>query len=92
MTADQHGRECRDAQDDTLERLYQYLDGALTPEEIDQVRAHVEDCEDCRHQQELEQFIRTAVRRSCQEKAPEQLRTTILSRITQISTTRVTSR
>ena len=25
MTADQHGHECRDAQDASLERLYQYL-------------------------------------------------------------------
>ena len=41
MTADQHGHECRDAQDASLERLYQYLDGALTPEDIEQVRAHV---------------------------------------------------
>lgn len=92
MTADQHGRECRDAQDASLERLYQYLDGALTPEELDQVRTHVDECSDCRHQQELEQFIRSAVRRSCQEKAPEQLRATILTRITQISTTTVTWR
>lgn len=92
MTADQHGRECRDAQDATLERLYQYLDGALTPEELDQVRAHVEECPDCRHQQELEEFIRSAVRRSCQEKAPEQLRATIMTRITQISTTTITWR
>ena len=37
MTADQHGHECRDAQDASLERLYQYLDGALTPEDIEQV-------------------------------------------------------
>ena len=29
MTVDQHGHECRDAQDASLERLYQYLDLSL---------------------------------------------------------------
>ena len=53
-------------------------------------RAHVAECPDCRHQKELEELIRSAVRRSCQEKAPAQLRATIMTRITQISTTTVT--
>jgi len=84
---DEQDRECREAVERRMEQLYQYLDGALTPEEVDEVRSHVEECPDCRRQRELEELIRDAVRRSCQEKAPEQLRSAILTRITQVSTT-----
>ena len=88
MSQDGDCRGCNDGED-RLEQLYQYLDGALTPEDIDQVRAHVDRCPDCHHQQELELIIRSALRRSCQEKAPAQLRATIMTRITQVSTTTV---
>ncbi|WP_295016138.1 mycothiol system anti-sigma-R factor [uncultured Micrococcus sp.] len=85
MTTDQDCPDCRGGAE-RLEQLYRYLDGALTADDIAQVRAHVEECPDCHHQQELELLIRSAVRRSCQEKAPAQLRATIMTRITQIST------
>ena len=86
MTTDQDCPDCSDG-GERLEQLYRYLDGALTAEDIEQVRAHVAECPDCHHQQELEELIRSAVRRCCQEKAPAQLRATIMTRITQISTT-----
>lgn len=87
MTQDDGGRQCREAVERRMEQLYRYLDGALTPEDFEQVRAHVDECPDCHRQQELELLIRTAVRRSCQEKAPAQLRATIMTRITQVTTT-----
>lgn len=91
MSQDDGGRECREAVERRMEQLYQYLDGALTPEDLEAVRAHVSECPDCHHQQELEMLIRTAVRRSCQEKAPEQLRATIMTRISQVSSSRGTT-
>ena len=71
-----------------LERLYEYLDGALTQEDVEAVRRHLEDCPDCHEQAAFEQLIRSEVRRCCQEKAPEQLHATIRMRMTQIRITR----
>lgn len=64
-----------------VERIYEYLDGALTVEDLKQIASHLENCEDCTHESELEQMIRTAVKRSCSETAPETLRVTIMDRI-----------
>ncbi|MDO5619696.1 mycothiol system anti-sigma-R factor [Kocuria sp.] len=66
-----------------VERIYQYLDGALTVEDIKKIAAHLETCEDCTHESELEQVIRTVVKRSCSETAPETLRSAIMERIQQ---------
>lgn len=80
----------RDAHDDgtpcgcsqaQIERIHAYLDGALTVEDVRAIAEHMEGCPDCTHEHDLEQEIRTAVRRSCAETAPETLRASIMSRI-----------
>ncbi|MDO4254182.1 MAG: mycothiol system anti-sigma-R factor [Kocuria sp.] len=69
--------------DEQVERIYAYLDGALTVDDIKKIADHLENCEDCTHESELEQVIRTAVKRSCSETAPETLKSTIRQRIQQ---------
>ena len=69
---------CSEAQ---LERIHEYLDGALTVEDVRAIAEHMDGCPDCTHEHDLEQEIRTAVRRSCAETAPETLRASIMSRI-----------
>lgn len=64
-----------------VERIYEYLDGALTVEDIKKIAAHMDACEDCTHESELEQVIRSAVKRSCSETAPQTLRSAIMDRI-----------
>lgn len=80
----------RDAHDDgapcgcsqaQLERIHEYLDGALTVDDVRAIAEHLDDCPDCTHEHDLEREIRTAVRRSCAETAPETLRASIMSRI-----------
>lgn len=63
---------CREA----LERLYEYLDGELTPESADEVRRHVEVCERCFPELQLQTRFRDAVRRAAagQPPCPDELR------------------
>ncbi|MDR8020187.1 mycothiol system anti-sigma-R factor [Nesterenkonia aerolata] len=67
-----------------LERIYHYLDGALSRHEIDEVQTHLDECPECSSAYDLECIIRTVVRRSCVERAPETLKVTIMERISAI--------
>jgi anti-sigma factor (TIGR02949 family) len=73
-----------DCEDARIQRLYEYLDGALTREDLEEVRSHLEECTECAHEYDLECIIRSVVRRSCTEKAPDALKVNIMARISQI--------
>ncbi|WP_431711680.1 mycothiol system anti-sigma-R factor [Glutamicibacter uratoxydans] len=73
-----------DCADSRLLRIYDYLDGALTLQDIKEVKLHLEHCPECTEQYDLECIIRSVVRRSCQEHAPNQLKDKIMLRISQI--------
>ena len=75
--------DCADAR---IQRLYEYLDGALTHQDLEEVRGHLEECPDCAGEYDLECIIRSVVRRSCTEKAPSSLKVSIMARISQIRT------
>ncbi|WP_184737058.1 mycothiol system anti-sigma-R factor [Arthrobacter sp. AZCC_0090] len=70
-----------DCDDARMQRIYEYLDGALTREDIVEIKVHLEDCPECTEQYDLECVIRTVVKRSCTEAAPENLKNSILDRI-----------
>lgn len=70
--------DCREEQ---MHRIYDYLDGALSAQDIEEIRAHLDECETCAREYNLECLIRTSVRRSCSEQAPEELKSSILDRI-----------
>lgn len=64
-----------------LEELYRYLDEELSSEEAAAVRRHVTDCDPCSAEEKLEQIVRALLRRSCESRAPEELRVRIVERI-----------
>lgn len=80
-TADCVNGDCSDTR---IERIYKYLDGALSRADIDEVQRHLAECEQCNAEHDLECIIRTVVRRSCSEKAPESLKVSIMRRISEI--------
>lgn len=73
-----------DCDDTRIDRLYEYLNGALSMKDIKDVKAHLKDCAECAEQYDLECIIQSVVRRSCRDMAPETLKTKIISRISEI--------
>lgn len=84
MTAENQIEEPLTGADASIQRLYDYLDGALSHQDIEDVRLHLEQCPECAAAYSLECVIRSAMRRSCTERAPEQLKVRIMSRISVI--------
>ena len=65
-----------------LDRLYEYLDGELTPVRAEEVRLHLERCAPCLAASDFEQaYLRFLEARSWAQKAPERLRRKILEQI-----------
>ncbi len=75
MTCD--GPDCGDA----LQNLYLFLDHEMDDASCEDIQAHIDSCQECLTEYDLEQVVRTLVSRSCQEAAPEPLRQKVLSSI-----------
>ena len=67
--------------DERIQRIYEYLDGALTTEDLEEIHAHLTGCSECEREYNLECVIRSVMKRSCSETAPDQLKRSILARI-----------
>ena len=66
-----------------LLQAYDYLDGEMGPEDCAKVREHLDRCGPCLKEYDLDQMLKTVVRRSCGgEAAPSELRLEIMARIT----------
>jgi len=78
MTDEPKDIDCHDA----LDRLYEYLDGELTPVRAEEVRLHLEMCAPCLATSNFENaYVRFLEARSWAQKAPEGLRKKILEQI-----------
>jgi mycothiol system anti-sigma-R factor len=67
-----------------LARVYEYLDGEMSPADLDRIRDHIHECGPCLKQYDLDIALKALVRRSCQESAPADLRERIMVKITEI--------
>ncbi|MFV0252321.1 MAG: mycothiol system anti-sigma-R factor [Beutenbergiaceae bacterium] len=77
--------------EEALERLQAYLDSELASLDADRLQQHIDDCASCLDQVAYERQIRALLRRSCLEKAPEELRIRVRSQLTVIRATYRTS-
>ncbi|MDP9396526.1 MAG: mycothiol system anti-sigma-R factor [Actinomycetota bacterium] len=70
---------------DVLRRVYEYLDGEVTREDLGKIRAHLDECAPCLREYGLEDAVKTLVRRACTaESAPEDLRLRVLLRVREV--------
>ena len=83
MTSSEHDEvDCSRA----LLQVYQYLDGEMGPDDCARIREHLAQCGQCLKEYDVDQMLKTLVRRSCGcESAPMQLRMQIMARITTIT-------
>ncbi len=63
------GADC----EETIERLYTYLDGELTDERRVEIQRHLDDCSPCLKAYGFEAELRAVIAQRCQEKVPESL-------------------
>ena len=69
-----------------LMQVYEYLDGEMGPDDCAKIRQHLAECGQCLNEYDIDQMLKTLVRRSCGcESAPTQLRMQIMARITTIT-------
>lgn len=67
------------------ELLDAYVDGELSPDECERLKAHLVQCPSCLGEYQRDTLLKALVRRSCQcESAPSTLRAQILTRISTV--------
>lgn len=76
-----HGTPCSEV----LDRIFEYLDGEMGPDDVHRIREHLDECSPCLVEHDLDRALKALVRRSCAgEHAPDQLRERIMIRITEV--------
>ncbi len=66
--------ECEEA----LDRLFEYIDGELTPSELEHVATHLKACPPCEAERHLNEKIKTRVSATGGDSAPDALRDRIV--------------
>jgi mycothiol system anti-sigma-R factor len=59
---------------ETIERLYTYLDGELTDDRRREIKQHLDDCPPCLHAFDFEAELRLVIADRCKDRVPEALR------------------
>lgn len=63
--------------EERLAKIYTYIDDPLSCQDLEELQAHLSECETCAKEYDLECIIRQAVRRTCKETAPVDLKSRI---------------
>ncbi len=69
---------------EVLSRVFFFLDNELEQADCAQIEHHLEECGPCLARYDLERTVKTLVRRSCSEQAPETLRQRVMVSIREV--------
>jgi mycothiol system anti-sigma-R factor len=70
---------------ETVLRIFEFLDGEMSADDCRRMQAHLDECEPCLREYQMDQALKMVIKRSCGcEAAPVELRTTILRRLTTV--------
>lgn len=67
--SDDRPADCAEA----LARLFDFLDSEIDEVDGDRIRQHLADCDGCLHEYDIEDHLKSLVRRSCNDVAPAEL-------------------
>jgi len=70
MGSDESGVDCNE----TIERLYHYLDGELTDERRHEIEQHLDECSPCLDAFDFEADLRVVIANHCKDHVPDALR------------------
>lgn len=76
-----HGSAPADCSE-ALSRLFEFLDAEVDELDGDRIRQHLADCEPCLGEYDIEQHLKSLVRRSCHDVAPTELHLRIRQQLT----------
>ncbi|MFG1710621.1 mycothiol system anti-sigma-R factor [Nonomuraea sp. M3C6] len=76
-----HDTDCREV----LDKVYAYLDGELTDGDVVEIRVHLDECDPCLKEYDLDKAIKALVHKHCGcDPVPADLRSKVLARIAQV--------
>ncbi len=73
------GKSC----DEAIDRLFEFIDNELPPEELRRVGAHLQECPECEAERKVNERIKNMVSCCPKEEAPEELRARVLAVISE---------
>jgi mycothiol system anti-sigma-R factor len=69
---------------DVLRRMYFFIDNELAAADSRQIQQHLDECLPCLREVDVERIVKALIARSCQERAPEELRQRVIFSIRQV--------
>ncbi|MEV0596533.1 mycothiol system anti-sigma-R factor [Nonomuraea cavernae] len=76
-----HDTDCREV----LDKVYAYIDGELAEGVVSDIRVHLDECDPCLKEYDLDKVVKQLVAKHCGcDPVPDDLRSKVLARIAQV--------